>query len=90
MGPIIIAVSIAFIASKALIYLVTFLSSSISSSLFRFSAGSHSIDDIVVLSCGDAEIVGSYGNGINGGGFRVDIGGDSSKASVVGGSAGTG
>ena len=38
----------------------------------------------MVLSCGDVEIVGSYGNGINDRGFRVDIRGDSSKASVVG------
>ena len=44
----------------------------------------------MVLSCGDVEIVGSYDNDINGGGFRVDIGGDSSKASVVGELAGIG
>ena len=73
-----------------MICLVTFLSLSISLSLFRFSTGSYSIDDIVVLSYGDVEIVGSYGNSINGGGFRVDIRGDSSKASVVDRLAGIG
>ena len=70
--------------SKALIYFITFSSLFISLSLFRFSTNSYNINDIVVLSCGDVEIVGSYGNNINGGGFRVDIGGNLSKASIVG------